>query len=212
MQELNIRSLWDAPSLTFYKTARNADDMWPVSHSCQLLQDPCMGVWPPLQRFGGRYLNLLGCLAWSLSSRGCVSHSVQCWTGFVVASDSLPSMLQGGKGDTETQQFLVAALEPFVQWSGKHPAHLCFSVLTLSRVPARIGLAPWGLSWEEDPVPTVPMVTMVTAEAGVLGSDSPGLCTRSQGFLLVSPHSRPFPRASPNLPQSGRRQTERGRA
>ena len=74
MQELNVRSLWDAPSLTFYKTARNADGMWPVSHSCQLLQDPCMGVWPPLQRFGGRYLNLLGCLAWSLSSRGCVSH------------------------------------------------------------------------------------------------------------------------------------------
>ena len=30
MQELNVRSLWDAPSLTFYKTARNADSMWPV--------------------------------------------------------------------------------------------------------------------------------------------------------------------------------------
>lgn len=33
MQELNVRSLWDAPSLTFYKTARNADSMWPVPTS-----------------------------------------------------------------------------------------------------------------------------------------------------------------------------------
>lgn len=72
-----------------------------------------------------------------------------------MASGSLPSMLQGGKGGAETQQFLVAALEPFVQWSCKRPAHPCFSVLTLSGVPARIGFAPWGLSWEEDPVAAV---------------------------------------------------------
>lgn len=151
----------------------------------------------PLQRFGGRYLNLLGCLAWSLSSRGCAPHfrPVLDWIygGLGFSAFHAP----GRKGRCRNTAVSCAALEHFVQWSCKRPAHPCFSVLTLSGVPARVGFAPWGSSREEDPVPAVLWLPWLQPRLECWEA----ILQVSVSGPRVSPSSQPFSRASPNLPE-----------
>lgn len=126
--------------------------------------------------------------------------SAQCWTGFTVASGSRPSMLQGGKGGAETQQFLV------LLWS-----ILCNGAASVLLTHVFL-FSPSAGSLHE-------LVLLRGARAGKR-TLSPLFCGyhgysrgwsagkrfsrclyQVRGFLLVSPSSQPFSRASPNLPE-----------
>lgn len=65
-----------------------------------------------------------------------------------------------------------------------------------------------GLEPGRGPCPRCSVVTMVTAEAGVLGSDSPGVCIRSEGFSWSLLPPSPLAGLLQTSP-SGRRQTGR---
>lgn len=119
-------------------------------------------------------------------------------------------LLSREESESRNTAFLLSVLEPFVKWSCKHP---CFSFLTLSGVSAGIGLAPWGLAWEGAAALALLLLWLpwLRLRLAFGGSDSPGGWTRSRGFSWFPAYSWPFLRASQNLPQSGRRQTEGGR-
>ena len=136
----------------------------------------------PLQRFGGRYLNLLGCLAWSLSSRGCVPHfrPVLDWIygGLGFSAFHAP----GRKGRCRNTAVSCGCSGAFCAMELQASCSPMFFCSHPQRGPCTNWFCSMGLELGRGPCRRCSVVTMVTAEAGVLGSDSPGVCIRSEGF------------------------------
>lgn len=126
--------------------------MWPapISASLSRILHGSLSHFLPSPKVWGRYLNLLDAWLGPFFTEAVCLISSQCWTGFGCGL-CLPLLCPGG-GDTETQQLLGLLWEPFVHLSCKDSAHPCSSVLLFG--PCTNCLAPWGSSWEEDPVLT----------------------------------------------------------